>query len=75
MAADGVLKFGIEQEVALISHSTSAPAMRRRPLKMRQSAGTEFAPRRPELDIDGEMHGDSALGTKRFRKAALPEQP
>ncbi len=60
MAAETVRRFGIEPKVALLSHSSfgtsDCPAAR----KMRQTLAlvNQMA---PELEIDGEMHGDAAL--------------
>jgi malate dehydrogenase (oxaloacetate-decarboxylating)(NADP+) len=60
LAADAVRTFGIEPKVALLSHSNfgasnspSAKKMRKALKMVREDA--------PELEIDGEMHGDAAL--------------
>jgi malate dehydrogenase (oxaloacetate-decarboxylating)(NADP+) len=60
MAAVHVRRFGLEPKIALLSHSDfgshDTPSAR----KMR-AACSLLAARHPELEIDGEMHGDTAL--------------
>ena len=60
LAAEEVRRFGITPKVALLSHSSfgtsDAPAAK----KMRQALALINA-RDPELEVDGEMHGDAAL--------------
>jgi malate dehydrogenase (oxaloacetate-decarboxylating)(NADP+) len=60
LAADAVRRFGIEPQVALVSHSnfgaSGAPGAR----KMRAALALLRA-HAPELAVDGEMHGDAAL--------------
>jgi len=60
MAADEMKRFGIEPRVALLSHSNFGSARSASSLKMR-AARDILAARAPELQCDGEMHGDSAL--------------
>ncbi len=59
-AAEKVSHFGVEPKVALLSHSnfgsSNAPSAR----KMRRAAGI-LRDMRPDMQIDGEMHADSAL--------------
>ena len=59
-AAEKVGHFGVEPKVALLSHSnfgsSNAPSAR----KMRRAAGI-LRDMRPDMQIDGEMHADSAL--------------
>jgi len=55
----------------LISHSNFGSADTPTSVKMRQVLDLVRA-RAPELEIDGEMHGDSALD-EAIRKTALPE--
>jgi malate dehydrogenase (oxaloacetate-decarboxylating)(NADP+) len=73
MAAEQVKRFGIHPKVALLSHSNFGSSIgigaqdgpcRRSGVAM--SAG--------ELEIDGEMHGDSAL-SEDIRREANPESP
>jgi malate dehydrogenase (oxaloacetate-decarboxylating)(NADP+) len=71
LAAEGVRRFGIEPKVALISHSNFGSSDAPSALKMRHVLDLVRA-RAPDLAIDGEMHGDSALDES-IRKAALPE--
>ena len=71
MAAQGVRRFGIEPKVALISHSNFGSSDAPSALKMRRALELIRA-QAPQLEIDGEMHGDSALD-EAVRKAALPE--
>ena len=71
MAAQGVRRFGIEPKVALVSHSNFGSSDAPSALKMRQVLELVRA-RAPEIEIDGEMHGDSALDEK-VRATALPE--
>jgi malate dehydrogenase (oxaloacetate-decarboxylating)(NADP+) len=73
MAAETVRRFGIEPKVALLSHSSfgssDCPAARkmRKTLELvRQMA--------PELEIDGEMHGDAAL-VESIRHDLMPDSP
>ena len=71
MAAQGVRRFGIEPKVALVSHSNFGSSDAPSALKMRHAVELVRA-QAPDLEIDGEMHGDCALNEK-LRKAALPE--
>jgi len=71
LAADQVRRFGIVPKAALLSHSNfgshDTPSSR----KMRQAVQRlwEVA---PELEVDGEMHGDSAL-SEALRQRAMPK--
>jgi malate dehydrogenase (oxaloacetate-decarboxylating)(NADP+) len=71
LAAEEVRNFGIEPKIALISHSNFGTSNAPSAVKMRRVLELVRAAA-PELDIDGEMHGDSALD-EAIRKAALPE--
>ena len=71
MAAQGVRRFGVEPKVALLSHSNFGSSDAPSALKMRTVLEL-LRERAPQLEIDGEMHGDSALN-ETVRKAALPE--
>ncbi|WON75778.1 NADP-dependent oxaloacetate-decarboxylating malate dehydrogenase [Serratia sp. UGAL515B_01] len=73
MAAETVRRFGIEPKVALLSHSSfgssngaSANKMRRTLELVNQMA--------PNLEIDGEMHGDAAL-VESIRHDLMPDSP
>jgi len=60
LAADEVLRFGVQPRVALLSHSlfgsSDSPSAR----KMAEAVKFLHA-RAPNLEVDGEMHGDAAL--------------
>jgi malate dehydrogenase (oxaloacetate-decarboxylating)(NADP+) len=71
MAAEGVRRFGVVPKVALLSHSNFGGSDAPSALKMRAALQLIRA-LAPKLDIDGEMHGDSALD-EAIRKTALPE--
>ena len=60
MAADELQRFGITPKVALLSHSNFGTANTPSALKMRQALAL-IRTRSPELEVDGEMHGDGAL--------------
>ena len=60
MAAEGMRRFGMEPKVALISHSNFGTNNHPSAIKMR-TALAEIRARDPNLEIDGEMHADSAL--------------
>jgi len=70
LAAEVVRGFGIVPKVALLSHSSfgssDAPSAR----KMRAALGLIQA-RQPDLEVEGEMHGDAALSSE-VREAAFP---
>ena len=59
-AAEEVRKFGLQPKVALLSHSNFGSSNSPSASKMRQVLEMVQA-RAPELEIDGEMHGDAAL--------------
>jgi malate dehydrogenase (oxaloacetate-decarboxylating)(NADP+) len=70
MAADEMMRFGLEPKAALLSHSNfgssdlpSAVKMRRTLALLREQA--------PWLEVDGEMHGDIALDSAQ-RKQLMP---
>ncbi len=70
LAVEEVRRFGVVPKVALLSHSSfgtsDAPSAR----KMRAALAMLTA-QDPELDVEGEMHGDAALAEK-TRLAAFP---
>ncbi|MCC0027339.1 MAG: NADP-dependent malic enzyme [Zhengella sp.] len=60
LAAEEIRRFGIEPKAALLSHSDFGSRDSNSALKMRKAA--EILHRAaPDLECDGEMHGDSAL--------------
>ncbi len=60
MAADELKRFGIEPKVALLSHSNFGSARSTSSLRMREARNI-LRIKAPDLQCDGEMHGDSAL--------------
>jgi malate dehydrogenase (oxaloacetate-decarboxylating)(NADP+) len=63
MAADEVLRFGITPKIALLSHSNFGSS--RNPSAQKMSKAREILEQRaPQLEVDGEMHGDAALDEK-----------
>ncbi|WP_334170028.1 NADP-dependent malic enzyme [Zoogloea sp.] len=60
MAAEEMRRFGIEPKVALLSHSNFGSARSSSSQKMR-AARDILRLKAPDLQCDGEMHGDSAL--------------
>jgi malate dehydrogenase (oxaloacetate-decarboxylating)(NADP+) len=71
MAADAVRRFGIEPKAALVSHSNFGSSDAPSAQKMRRARELICA-QSPDFEIDGEMHGDSALN-ETLRRSALPE--
>ena len=69
MAADEVRRFGLPPKVAFVSHSNYGSSNRRSAVKMR-TAHELFARMAPDVECDGEMHGDSAL-SEEIRSAVL----
>jgi malate dehydrogenase (oxaloacetate-decarboxylating)(NADP+) len=60
MAAEEMMRFGIQPKVALLSHSNFGSSTQPSALKMRETLGL-LREQAPWLDVDGEMHGDVAL--------------
>jgi malate dehydrogenase (oxaloacetate-decarboxylating)(NADP+) len=60
LAAEHVRRFGLKPKVALLSHSDFGSHDDPSARKMR-SATERLAATHPDLEVDGEMHGDSAL--------------
>ncbi len=60
MAAEELRRFGIEPKAALLSHSNFGSRRTASALKMR-AARDILRVKAPDLQCDGEMHGDSAL--------------
>ncbi|MEY4863412.1 MAG: hypothetical protein RLZ51_1507 [Pseudomonadota bacterium] len=71
MAADSLSRFGIRPKVALLSHSNFGSSDAPSAVKMRDTLALLRA-RAPELEVDGEMHGDAALDPT-HRRALMPE--
>ncbi|MCS4291926.1 malate dehydrogenase (oxaloacetate-decarboxylating)(NADP+) [Comamonas sp. BIGb0152] len=60
LAAQEVQRFGLPPKVAFLSHSNYGSSLRKSALKMR-AARDLFAAANPDIECDGEMHGDAAL--------------
>jgi malate dehydrogenase (oxaloacetate-decarboxylating)(NADP+) len=60
MAANEVRRFGLPPKVAFLSHSNYGSSKRPSAIKMRQ-AYELFTAMAPEVECDGELHGDAAL--------------
>lgn len=73
MAAETVRRFGIEPKVALVSHSSFGSSDNPAARKMRQALAL-INQRAPDLEIDGEMHGDAAL-VESIRNDLMPDSP
>ncbi|TAJ53107.1 MAG: NADP-dependent malic enzyme [Nevskiaceae bacterium] len=71
MAAQTIRRFGIEPKAALLSHSNFGTHDDASARKMRDALAL-LREQAPELEVDGEMHGDAALD-EALRLAALPE--
>ncbi len=69
MAAEEVRRFGLPPKVAFLSHSMYGSSSRKSALKMRQ-AYESFRQLAPDVECDGELHGDAAL-SEDMRHAAL----
>jgi malate dehydrogenase (oxaloacetate-decarboxylating)(NADP+) len=70
LAAREIEKFGIAPKVALLSNSNFGSVASSSSARMAQ-ARKLIAERAPQLEVDGEMHGDAAL-SEAVRKAAFP---
>jgi len=73
LAADSVRSFGIQPKVALLSHSNFGSSASASARKMAEATAILHA-RAPELEADGEMHGDTAL-SEEIREACDPDSP
>ncbi len=71
MAAEELKRFGIEPKIALLSHSNFGSSEAPSAQKMRQTLAI-LRERAPELEVDGEMHGDCALDQK-LRDQLVPD--
>src|SRR5450631_517092 len=71
LAADQLCAFGLAPKVALLSHSNFGSSDSPGARKMRATLALLRA-RLPDLEVDGEMHGDSALD-EAARMAVLPD--
>jgi len=60
LSAEAVERFGINPKVALLSHSNFGSSDTPSARKMRAALALVVA-HRPDLEVEGEMHGDAAL--------------
>jgi malate dehydrogenase (oxaloacetate-decarboxylating)(NADP+) len=70
LAADEVRRFGMMPKVALLSHSSFGSHDNASALKMKQ-ARLLLEQLAPDLDVEGEMHGDAAL-SEDLRNVVFP---
>jgi malate dehydrogenase (oxaloacetate-decarboxylating)(NADP+) len=70
MAAEEVQRFGIKPKVALLSHSNFGVSDQPSAVKMRATLKL-LQEHAPWLEVDGEMHGDTALNPD-YRKGLMP---
>jgi malate dehydrogenase (oxaloacetate-decarboxylating)(NADP+) len=70
LAAEEVRRFGIEPKIALVSHSNFGTSNAPSAQKMRDTLKL-LKERAPDLQVDGEMHGDVALDA-RLRQDVVP---
>jgi len=73
LASEEIRRFGIEPNVALLSHSNFGTYNSESAIKMR-NALTELKLRDPSLKIEGEMHADCAL-SEDIRNTIMPGSP
>ena len=71
MAADQLAAFGLVPKIALLSHSNFGSSDAPSAQKMRDTLQL-LRTQRPDLEVDGEMHGDCALD-EAAREAILPD--
>jgi malate dehydrogenase (oxaloacetate-decarboxylating)(NADP+) len=70
LAAEEIRRFGMTPKIALLSHSSFGTANTPTAQKMRTALALLHRVA-PELEIEGEMHGDAAL-SEEVRKQAFP---
>ena len=70
LAAAHVRRFGLEPKIALVSHSNFGSSDSASARKMRDAVA-KLAASHPDLEVDGEMQGDSALSAA-YRDRVLP---
>jgi malate dehydrogenase (oxaloacetate-decarboxylating)(NADP+) len=70
MAAEEMMRFGIQPKAALLSHSNFGSSDHPSAVKMRQTLAL-LRTQSPWLEVDGEMHGDVALDGV-ARQAQMP---
>ncbi len=70
MAAEEMMRFGQRPKAALLSHSNFGSSNQPSAVKMREALAL-IQERAPWLEIDGEMHGDTALDEP-YRQQLMP---
>ncbi len=73
LAAEEMRRFGLLPRAALLSHSNFGSSNSESSIKMRTALGL-IQKNAPELEIDGEMHGDVALDSA-LRQSMMPDSP
>jgi malate dehydrogenase (oxaloacetate-decarboxylating)(NADP+) len=73
LAAEEMQRFGLKPHAALLSHSNFGSSNSESAQKMRKALAI-VQQRAPDLEIDGEMHGDTAL-TSSLLKKVMPDSP
>ena len=69
-ASEEIRRFGLAPKVALVSHSSFGTSDAPSAAKMRAALAL-IRERMPEIEVEGEMHGDAAL-SEEVRNAAFP---
>jgi len=70
MAAEEMMRFGLQPKAALLSHSNFGSSNQPSAVKMREALAL-LQQQAPWLEVDGEMHGDTALDPA-YRKTIMP---
>jgi len=70
MAAEEMMRFGLQPRAALLSHSNYGSSNQPSAIKMRDTLAL-LQQQAPWLEVDGEMHGDTALDAA-YRKTIMP---
>ena len=70
MAAEEMMRFGLQPKAALLSHSNFGSSNQPSAVKMREALAL-LQQQAPWLEVDGEMHGDTALDAG-YRKTIMP---
>ncbi len=73
MAAEEMMRFGLHPKAALLSHSNYGSSNQPSAIKMRNVLGL-LQEQAPWLEVDGEMHGDTALDAA-YRQQIMPGSP
>ncbi|HWH81596.1 MAG TPA: NADP-dependent malic enzyme [Burkholderiaceae bacterium] len=70
MAAEEMMRFGLQPKAALLSHSNFGSSNQPSAIKMRDTLAL-LQQQAPWLEVDGEMHGDTALDAA-YRRTLMP---